>query len=189
MVAQLLPPRLLCIFNILHVPVKLCDQQSVLSLEAELLTAIQEANHLIFAPAFSPSFYVTGPVKLKVAKDIVQSILKCDLEALLDKQCYKDLKEAFKIIELENELHDLEYQIEALQAQFADCQSQKEVLQAKLDAELDQLRPEKEALLGKCKLFTAFKERLPEMKNRINAGIGVWEAFKAALNIQFRGVN
>ncbi|KAL6191351.1 hypothetical protein ACLB2K_037742 [Fragaria x ananassa] len=69
------------------------------------------------------------------------------------------------------------------------CQSQKEVLQAKLDAGLDQLRPEKEALLGKCKLFTAFKERLPEMKNRINAGIGVWEAFKAALNIQFRGVN
>ncbi|KAL6194146.1 hypothetical protein ACLB2K_035230 [Fragaria x ananassa] len=118
-------------------------------------------------------------------------------ECVTGREQAKDLQRALeaacatkpRIIELENELHDLEYQIEALQAQFADCQSQKEVLQAKLDAELDQLRPEKEALLGKCKLFTAFKERLPEMKNRINAGIGVWEAFKPAFNIQFRGVN
>ncbi|KAM5569783.1 hypothetical protein ABKV19_017014 [Rosa sericea] len=227
-----------------------------IALEAELMTVIQEAKHLISSPAFSPHFSSTDPVKLQGAIDIIQSILKCDIEALLDKQCNKELKEAFnylcsigffdpimvlrldrmlndvetelphykeaidecvtgreqakdlqhalkslkakleaacatkpRIIELENELHDLNEQIEALQAQFADCQSQREALEANLDAELDKLRPEKEALQGKCKLFTAFKARLPEMKNRINAGIGVWAAFKAALNIQFRGFN
>lgn len=221
-----------------------------------MTAVIEEAKHLISGPAFFPDSSSSDPLKLQGAKDIIQGMLKCDLEALLDKQCYKELEEAFeylcsigffdpimvlrlermlndvetelphyeeakdecfigreqakdlqhalkslkakleaacatkpRIIELENELLDIKEQIEALQAHYADCQKQKESLEAKMDAELEQLRTEKEALQGKCKLVAAFKVRLPDIKSRIDAGTGVWEAFKAALKIQFRGVN
>ncbi|KAK9932858.1 hypothetical protein M0R45_020080 [Rubus argutus] len=125
-------------------------------------------------------------------------------ECFIGREQSKDLQHALKslkakmeaayttkprIIELENALLDIKEKIEALQAQYADCQKQKESLEAKMDAELEQLRQEKETLQGKCKLVAAFKERLPDMKSRIDAGTGVWEAFKAALKIQFRGVN
>ncbi|KAK9932857.1 hypothetical protein M0R45_020079 [Rubus argutus] len=69
-----------------------------LALEAELTAVVEEAKHLISGPAFFPDSSSSDPLKLQGAKDTIEGMLKCDLEALLDKQCYQGLKEAFEYL-------------------------------------------------------------------------------------------